>query len=127
MGRVQSGRMRSTAKDVTAYMEEVPLDRHEALARLRDLCRRLLTDFEETMECGGPCCKRNGEVEVGFASQKNFIGLYTLCVRTDVMKPHRDRLKGKGISVGKGAIRYSTPARIDFSVVESMLRTTRGI
>ena len=115
--------MQSAAKDVTTYMEEVPLERREALSRLRDLCRTHLTGFEETMDYGGPSYKRNGEVEVGFASQKHFIGLYIL--RTDVMKAHRDRLKGKGISVGKGAIRYSTPARINFSVVESMLRATQ--
>ena len=61
------------------------------------------------MEYGGPSYKRNGEVEVGFASQKNFIGLYTLRVRTDVMNAHRHLLEGKGISLGKGAIRYSRP------------------
>jgi uncharacterized protein YdhG (YjbR/CyaY superfamily) len=78
------------------------------------------------MDYGGPSYKRNGEVEVGFASQKHFIGLYTLRVRTDVMKVRRHRLKGKGISVGKGAIRYSKPERIDFDVVESMLRATQN-
>lgn len=74
------------------------------------------------MEYGGPCYKRNGVVEVGFASQKNFVGLYIL--RTDVMNAHRDKLKGKGISVGKGAIRYSKVERIDFDMVASMLRGT---
>jgi uncharacterized protein YdhG (YjbR/CyaY superfamily) len=74
------------------------------------------------MDYGGPCYKRDGVVEVGFASQKNFIGLYIL--RTDVMNAHRDRLKVKGVSIGKGAIRYSRPERIDFDVVESMLRAT---
>lgn len=64
-------------------------------------------------------------MEVGFASQTNFLGLYTLRVRTDVMNAHRHLLKGKGISVGKGAIRYSQPERIDFNVVESMLRDTQ--
>ena len=29
---------------------------------------------------------------------------------------------GKGVSIGKGAIRYSKPQRIDFNLVESMLR-----
>jgi len=61
-------------------------------------------------------------VEVGFASQKNFIGLYIL--RTDVMDAHKDQLEAKGVSIGKGAIRYSKPERIDFKVVESMLRAT---
>lgn len=61
-------------------------------------------------------------MEVGFASQKHFIGLYIL--RTDVVADHRDQLTGKGISVGKGAIRYSKPEHINFDVVASMLRGT---
>lgn len=114
--------MQSKAKHVASYIEEAPAERQETLRYLRDLCRGELTGFEETMDYGGPSYKRNGEVEVGFASQKHFIGLYILC--TDVMAAHRDRLIGKGISVGKGAIRYSKPERIDFEVVESMLRGT---
>ena len=114
--------MQSSAKTVTAYLREVPPERKAALTKLRDLCRAELTDFEEAMEYGGPTYSRGGEVEVGFASQKNFIGLYIL--RTDVMKTHKEQLKGKGVSIGKGAIRYSKPERIDFKVVESMLRAT---
>ena len=113
--------MQSKAKDVTAYIE-APAKRQEALNRLRDLCREILLDFEETMDYGGPTYKRNVEAEVGFASQKHFIGLYIL--RTDVMADHRDQLRKKGISVGKGAIRYSKPEYIDFDVVESMLQST---
>ncbi|HLE56888.1 MAG TPA: DUF1801 domain-containing protein [Rhodothermia bacterium] len=94
------------------------------MKKLRDLCRATLTGFEESMAYGGPSYSRNGEVEVGFASQKNFIGLYIL--RTDVMKTHRDQLKGKGVSIGKGAIRYSKPEKIDFGVVEKMLRATQA-
>jgi uncharacterized protein YdhG (YjbR/CyaY superfamily) len=114
--------MQSRAKDVNTYIEESPAERQETLRRLRDLCRKTLTGFEETMDYGGPSYKRNGEVEAGFASQKHFIGLYIL--RTDVMATHRGQLKGKGISVGKGAIRYFRPEHIDFDVVESMLRAT---
>ncbi|HEX6035588.1 MAG TPA: DUF1801 domain-containing protein [Anaerolineales bacterium] len=75
--------MQSKAKDVTTYIEEAPAERREVLRRLRDLCRAELTGFEETMDYGGPSYKRNEEVEIGFASQKHFIGLYIL--RTDVM------------------------------------------
>jgi len=120
--------MQSSANTVTAYLKEVPAERKAALKKLRDLCRATLTGFEESMEYGGPCYSRNGEVvpygddKVGFASQKNFIGLYTLRVRTDVMNSHKDQLKVKGVTFGKGAIRYSKPERIDFNVVESMLR-----
>ena len=117
--------MQSSAKTVSAYLKEVPDERKAALKKLRDLCRKHLTDFKETMEYGGPTYSRNGEAEVGFASQKNFIGLYTLRVRTDVMKTHRDLLNVRGVSVGKGAIRYSKPEHIDFNVVESMLSATQ--
>ena len=55
--------------------------------------------------------------------QKNFIGLYIL--RLDALNDHRELLKVKGVSVGKGAIRYSKPERIDFKVVEMMLTATR--
>ena len=115
--------MQSSAKTVTAYLREVPPERKAALTKWRDLCRAELTDFEEAMEYGGPTYSRNGEVEVGFASQKNFIGLYIL--RTDVMNTHKEQLKGKGVSIGKGAIRYSKPERIDFKGVASMLRATQ--
>lgn len=114
--------MQSQAETVTAYLKDVPAERKAALKRLRALCRATLTGFEEVMEYGGPCYKRDGVVEVGFASQKNFIGLYIL--RTDVMTAHRHLLKGRGVTVGKGAIRYSRPELIDFDVVQSMLRAT---
>ena len=120
--------MQSSAKTVTAYLKEVPAERRAALKKLRDLCHATLTGFKETMEYGGPCYSRAGVVEVGFSSQKNFIGLYIL--RTDVMNAHKDQLKVKGVTVGKGVIRYSKPERIDFKVVESMLRATaesRGV
>jgi uncharacterized protein YdhG (YjbR/CyaY superfamily) len=116
--------MQSTAKDLTTYIEEAPAERQEAFLKLRLLCQKYLTGYTEKMTYGGPTYSRNGEVEVGFASQKNFIGLYIL--RTDVMNAHRDQLKGKGVSVGTGAIRYSKPERIDFTVVESMLRATQS-
>ena len=114
--------MQSQAKDVTTYIEEAPAERQTVLRKLRELCRTHLTGFIENMEYGGPTYSRDGEVEVGFTSQKHFIGLYIL--RTDVMNAHKDQLTGKGASIGKGAIRYSKPERIDFNVVESMLRAT---
>lgn len=114
--------MRSTAKDVTAYIQESPADRQETLSRLRNLCCAILTEFGESMRYSMPSYSRSGEVEVAFASQKNFIGLYI--ARTDVMNAHKHLLSGRGVSFGKGAIRYSKPERIDFDVVEKVLRAT---
>jgi uncharacterized protein YdhG (YjbR/CyaY superfamily) len=114
--------MQSSAKTVPAYIKEAPASRQPALKRLRELCREILVGFKESMAYGGPSYSRNGVVEVGFASQRNFIGLYIL--RTDVMLSHRYLLNVPGISFGKGAIRYSKPENIDFDVVEKMLRAT---
>ncbi len=114
--------MQSQAKDVTAYLEEVPTERKAALEEIRRQCLAVLKGFEESMQYGGPCYSRNGVVEVGFASQKHFIGLYIL--RTDVMNAHKELLKIKGVSLGKGCIRYSKPEKIDFNVVKSLLKAT---
>jgi uncharacterized protein YdhG (YjbR/CyaY superfamily) len=114
--------VQSEAKTVSAYLKEVPAERLEALKQLRKQCREALTGFKESMDYGMPSYSRDGIVEVGFMSQKHFIALYIL--RTDVMKTHKDRLVGKGVSHGKGCIRYTKPERIDFKVVKSMLRAT---
>jgi uncharacterized protein YdhG (YjbR/CyaY superfamily) len=114
--------MQSKAKDVTTYIQEAPAERVAALTKLRELCLKHLTGFEESNAYGGPTYARNGEVEVGFASQKHYIGLYIL--RTDVMKIHRASLNIKGVTVGKGAIRYPKAEKIDFDVVEKMLKDT---
>jgi uncharacterized protein YdhG (YjbR/CyaY superfamily) len=114
--------MQSQVKTVPAYLKEGPPERLDALKKLRALCRGTLTGFKESMSYGMPGYSRDGVVEVGFASQKHFIALYILS--TDVMKTHEKLLVGKGVSHGKGCIRYSKPERIDFNVVESMLRAT---
>ena len=114
--------MQSSAKTVAAYIKEAPASRQAALKQLRALCRSILVGFKESMSYGGPTYSRNGVAEVGFASQKNFIGLYIL--RTDVMLSHRYLLNIPGVSFGKGAIRYSKPENINFAVVEKMLRAT---
>ncbi|MDP1716099.1 MAG: DUF1801 domain-containing protein, partial [Anaerolineales bacterium] len=115
--------MQSTAINVTDYLDEVPIERKAALIKLRNLCRTSLKGFQESMIYGGPCYSRNGEVEVGFASQKHFIGLYIL--RLDVMDAHRGLLKIKGVTLGKGCIRYAKPEKIDFNVVEKLLKATQ--
>lgn len=115
--------MQSDAKNVTEYLKEAPSERKAALTKLRKLCRNSLKGFQESMMYGMAVYTHNGEAEVGFASQKNFIALYIL--KTDVMTAHRDLLKTKGISLGKGCIRYSRPEKIDFKVVELMLKATQ--
>jgi hypothetical protein len=62
--------MQSTAKNVTAYLAEVPAERKAALVKLRDLCCTSLQGFEESMSYGGPCYSRNGKIEVGLPAKR---------------------------------------------------------
>ena len=67
-----------------------------------------------------PCYKREGVVEVAFASQKNYISVYIM--KEDVVRANRALLKG--LNVGKGCIRYSKPEKVDFRVVQKLLSDT---
>ena len=113
--------MQSKSKTVNAYLEEVPAERKAGITQLRNLCLVALTSFTESMEYGMPSYKREGvdEVEVAFASQKNYISLYIL--KQDVMNAYKEKLARTGVSFGKGCIRFTKVERIDFEIVEEML------
>jgi uncharacterized protein YdhG (YjbR/CyaY superfamily) len=119
---IRGGSLQSKAKDVNQYLQEVPVDRLEALTRLRALCLATLQGYTENMEYGGPCYAKNGTIEVSFMSQKNHISLYIL--KEAVLDQYRDVLQGVGVSLGKGCIRYSKPGRINFEIVEELLDAT---
>ncbi len=112
--------MQSTATSVTDYFKTVPVERKDVLEKLRKSCVEHLKGFEETMEYGMPSYKRNGVIEVGFNSQKNFIALYIL--RKDVLDKYRNEMKG--LSIGKGCIRYSKPEKLNFDIIEKLLKDT---
>jgi uncharacterized protein YdhG (YjbR/CyaY superfamily) len=112
--------VKSAATTVKSYLDEQPLDWQPALKKLRALCRRELRGYRERMDYGGPCYARKGEIEVAFAKQVRYLSLYIL--KQPVLDTHRPRLKG--ISVGKGCIRYSKPDQIDWDVVTSLLSAT---
>jgi uncharacterized protein YdhG (YjbR/CyaY superfamily) len=62
--------------------------------------------------------KRNGTLEIAFASQKNYIALYGM--KKGVLDEFRGALPGS--DTGKGCIRFGNPDKIDFEVVERLLR-----
>jgi uncharacterized protein YdhG (YjbR/CyaY superfamily) len=84
---------------------------------MRDACRTVLAGFDESMRYGMPAYSRNDVTEIAWASQKRYISLYVM--RTDVLNAHRSQLAG--LDVGKGCIRYRSPAAVDLAVVRSML------
>ncbi len=110
--------MQSKARNVDEYLLEIPELRRESLIKLRKLCKEILVGYEESMEYGMPSYKRSGmEVEVAFASQKNYISFYIL--KEDVLNKYRAALSG--LNLGKGCIRYRKPEQIDFKIVQELL------
>jgi uncharacterized protein YdhG (YjbR/CyaY superfamily) len=110
--------MQSKANSVDEYLQEVPEERQEVLSKLREFCIKNLIGYEESMEYGMPSYKKkSGEVEVAFASQKNYISFYIL--KEDVLNKYREDLKH--LNLGKGCIRYRKPQQNDFDVVEKLL------
>jgi uncharacterized protein YdhG (YjbR/CyaY superfamily) len=108
----------SGAASVEEYLREVRENWRPALTELRQRCREILTGYDEAIQYGIPTYSRNGTPEVAFASQKNYISLYI--TRNNVLNRHRDELP----RAGKGCIRYSSPAKLDFDVIEQMLHET---
>ena len=110
--------MQSKAKTVDSYLKEVPTERQAALVKLRKLCQEILDGYQESMEYGMPSYKPSGgEVEVAFASQKNYISFYVM--KKEALDKHRHKLTG--LNVGKGCIRYTKPEKIDFDLVRELL------
>jgi uncharacterized protein YdhG (YjbR/CyaY superfamily) len=109
------------AADVDRYLEEAPEPGRTALTELRDLCVATLVGYEECMDYRMPSYKRpGGGVEVAFASQARYISLYVM--RKNVLDRFRDELGAADL--GKGCIRYSTAARIDFEIVRRILEAS---
>jgi uncharacterized protein YdhG (YjbR/CyaY superfamily) len=112
--------VQSSAETVDDYLAEVPEERREALAGLRELCRAELTGFTEVMAYGMPAYERAGTAEIAFASQKQYISFYLM--RSDVRTAFAERLAGH--DMGKGCLRFRKPERIDFDLVRDLLRAT---
>ena len=112
--------MKSNAKTVDEYLKEVPEKRIPAIKKLRQLCENYLPEHEESMSYNMPSYKRDNQVEVAFASQKQHICVYIL--KHDVMLNNKEELKG--INHGKGCIRFSSPAKIDFQLISKLFQET---
>jgi uncharacterized protein YdhG (YjbR/CyaY superfamily) len=111
--------MTSKAATVDAWMKEVPPGRQAAIERLRELCLRILDGYEEGMAHGMPAYQRAGSAWFGFNSQKQYIALYATVHVVDEF-----RTQFPGLSLGKCCIRFTKPEKIDFAVVERLLRRT---
>jgi uncharacterized protein YdhG (YjbR/CyaY superfamily) len=109
--------MISKAKTVDAWMEEVAPERRAAIRQLREVCRRALAGFEECMGYGMPGYKLDGQPQVGFNSQKQYIAVYVM--NTKLLDEFRDQLNAS--SIGKSCVRYNRPEKVNFAAIERLL------
>ncbi|MBP2330727.1 uncharacterized protein YdhG (YjbR/CyaY superfamily) [Kibdelosporangium banguiense] len=111
--------VQSSAADVDTFLDEVTPERQAALRRIRQLCLQELTGFTESMQYGMPTYSRDGEGSFAFASQKQYISLY---IRADVRDAHAPQLANH--DMGKSCLRFRTPDKIDFDLLQSLLQAT---
>lgn len=112
--------MKSQAKNVLEYLKEVPEERMSTLKKIRELCLLHLPEHEESMSYKMPSYKRNDQVEVAFASQKQHICVYFLI--HEVMLSNQELLEG--LNHGKGCIRYSNSKKVDYDILVKLLKAT---
>jgi uncharacterized protein YdhG (YjbR/CyaY superfamily) len=111
--------MQSKPTTVDEYLSEVPIERLQALTKLRELCRKELKGYDERVAYGSPCYAKDNIIEV-FQVKKHFIGLYIL--KQEVFNQFVNELKG--VTFGKGVVRFTKPEQINFTVIKKMLAGT---
>jgi uncharacterized protein YdhG (YjbR/CyaY superfamily) len=109
--------MKSTAVSVVHYIGEQPTEWEQTLKKLRAACRRELRGYTETMAYGMPSYTLDGQTEVSFGKQAQYLSFYIL--NKSVLDAHRADLAG--LSLGKGCIRYPRPGAVDWEVVSRLL------
>ena len=115
--------MISKATTVDAWMKAVAPERLAAIKRLREVCRRTLKGYEEAMDYGMPGYKLDGQPQVGFNSQKQYIALYLM--NTDLVDEFREQLNAS--SIGKCCIRYNRAEKMDFAAIERLLERVAAV
>jgi hypothetical protein len=135
--------MKSKATSVAAYLKELPPDRREAIALVREMMLANLGEgFEEGMSYGmigyfvphriypaGYHCNPEQPLPfAGLASQKSHMSLYLMCVygQSDLESQVRAgfELAGKKLDMGKACIRFK---RVDDLALDVLGKLVRGL
>lgn len=101
----------------TYILNEERPERSAMLMQLRDLVRRVLGTYEETMDYNMPTYFYNSQCICAFASQKNYMALYIMPY--DLLTKFEERLKK--FDMGKSCIRFNKIEVEDLSLFEEIL------
>jgi len=110
--------VQSRAATVDGYLAEQSEERREVLGKVRALAGRALPGFTEAMRYGMMGFVGPGERSVTVGSQVQYVAFY---LGPAVLEAHREDLRG--LDRGKGCLRFSNPARIDWGLIERLFRT----
>jgi uncharacterized protein YdhG (YjbR/CyaY superfamily) len=113
--------VQSSALTVDAFMLEVGPDRLPYIQALREACLKALPGWEERMEYGMPFYGPADAPAVGvaFNNQKQHVAFYA---GHSAIETFKTELGVPGINCGKGCVRYMNPRKMDFAVIEAMLK-----
>ena len=134
--------MTSTATSVDQYINEAPEDRREALQKLRNVILENLPEgFQEVMGYGLPgfvvphsiypkgyhCDPKQPLPFMGFASQKNSINFYHMCIYAnpelhDWFVAEYPKYSKKKLDRGKSCIRFKKPDNIPFELIGELVK-----
>lgn len=129
--------MQSLAKTVDEYIENLPVERKEAIIQLRNLIKTSLPKgYEEGMQYGMisyfiPLDRYpntyNGEPlgYVALASQKNYMSLYLMTVYGDSEQRFKEAYEktGKKLEMGKSCLRFKSVDDLALDVIAAEIRS----
>lgn len=124
----------STAGSVEEYLAQLPSDRRDHLAAVREVVARSLPEgYGETMSWGMisyevPLERYPGTYNGRLAAQKNRYALYLTCVYADAERERwlRDAWEraGKKLDVGKACVRFKKLDALPLEVVAEAIAST---
>lgn len=132
--------MQSKVSNPEQYIAELPVERKEAMSKLREIILKNIPDgFEEQMSygmlgyvvphsiypAGYHCSPKLPLPFLNLASQKNFISLHHLGLYTegDLLKWFLEEFAKTGfkLDMGKGCIRFKNMTKIPFELIEKLV------
>jgi hypothetical protein len=115
--RNPSNARKKAGSEVESYLEGLKGERKSSLSRLRSIILETVPRVEESLRSKMPYYEYHGML-CAFASQKNYMSFYIL--NGQVVENHRHLLRG--LSVGKGCIRFNKLSDIGEETVQKLLR-----
>jgi hypothetical protein len=134
--------MTSDAKTPAQYLEELPADRKEPVAKLREVVlKNLPKGFEETMSygmltyvvpheiypAGYHCDPKQALPFVSIASQKNFIafyhmGMYAIPELLNWFQSEYPKHATAKLDMGKSCVRFKKPEQIPYKLIGELMK-----